>query len=160
MIKIVDPNDQQFIRLDLAVDPESGSYRTSEPVNLKSASAGNYTVEAEYEGGIDKAYFVVKDVVVQTAPEPDTHIMSATDGNDNTISAGANTDSPIAKFTFTGTEGSDNDVQQELSFECRLLDESSNNIINQDNKEFESCTSPLRYSKLPGGSYTFGQGRR
>ena len=71
---------------------------------------------------------------VDTVP-PDTIISSASDGNNNTISNGSNTESTSIELTVSGTDTSiEEDEEVGIHFECSL-----------DGSSFSTCTSPVQY---------------
>jgi hypothetical protein len=79
---------------------------------------------------------------VDTVP-PDTIISSASDGNNNTISNGSNTESTSIELTVSGTDTSiEEDEEVGIHFECSL-----------DGSSFSTCTSPVQYDNLGDGNH-------
>ncbi|MGB7936382.1 MAG: Ig-like domain-containing protein, partial [Nitrososphaeraceae archaeon] len=106
--------------------------------NLLSDGLHTFRVRAEDNSGHEDASPALYTWTVDSVA-PTTTIISATDGNRNTISSGGGTPSKSMIFTFSGTDtgvGLDH-------FECSI-----------DGATFEACTSPAQFDNLGSGVHT------
>jgi hypothetical protein len=106
--------------------------------NLLSDGSHTFSVRAEDNSGHEDASPALYSWTVDSRA-PTTAIITATDGNRNTISSGGGTPSTSMKFTFSGTDtgvGVDH-------FECSI-----------DGATFEACTSPAQFDNLGSGVHT------
>ncbi len=106
--------------------------------NLLSDGSHTFKVRAEDNSGHEDASPALYTWTVDSVA-PTTTIISATDGNRNTISSGGGTPSTSMIFTFSGTDagvGLDR-------FECSI-----------DGTTFAACTSPAQFDNLGSGVHT------
>jgi hypothetical protein len=106
--------------------------------NLVSDGSHTFRVRAEDNSGHEDASPALYTWTVDSVA-PTTTIISATDGNSNTVSSGGGTPSTSMIFTFSGTDtgvGLDH-------FECSI-----------DGATFETCTSPAQFDNLGSGVHT------
>jgi hypothetical protein len=129
---------------ECSIDGSSFSSCTS-PVQFKSLADGAHILEARSEdnsGNKDPspASFTW---TVDTVP-PDTSINSAIDGNNKTITDGADTESTTMIFTFSGTDtGMEEGEEVGINhFECSI-----------DGSSFATCTSPVQFDSLANGTH-------
>ncbi len=131
---------------ECSIDGSSFSSCTS-PVQFNNLADGAHILEARSEdnsGNKDPspASFTW---TVDTVP-PDTSINSAIDGNNKTITDGADTESTTMIFTFSGTDnGMEEGEEVGINhFECSI-----------DGSSFATCTSPVQYDSLANGTHIF-----
>jgi hypothetical protein len=105
---------------------------------LLSDGSHTFRVRAEDNSGHEDASPALYSWTVDSVA-PTTTIISATDGNRNSVSSGGGTPSTSMIFTFSGTDtgvGLDH-------FECSI-----------DGATFEACTSPAQFDNLGSGVHT------